>query len=429
MSAHRFESKEHGALPYRLFTPDGAGGETKLPLVIFMHGAGERGGDNKAQLRHGVAEFVAESHQRQRPCFVAAPQCRRGVWWNVNLLLDFTAVLRELPGVDLDRVYVTGLSMGGFATWHLVGRRPDLFAAAVPVCGGGEADTTAALTTLPIWAFHGGADHTVPTEQSRTMIDAIRKAGGEPKYTEYPEVAHDSWTRTYADVAMHEWLFAQRRPARVGDTPLRDGDRVLFFGDSITEAGGHGKGYIKLIEADLRERLPESKVELIGAGISGNRVPDLLRRLDSDVVAKRPTVVFIYIGINDVWHSQQGHGTSKRDYVTGLRDLVARLREAKVRVIMSTPSVIGEKAVGINPLDTMLDDYAAISRRVALDTQVQMVDLRQQFLAFLHAHHEADAERGVLTTDGVHLNDAGNRLVADAVLDAFGLGAKDPVKK
>jgi predicted peptidase len=208
MTAHTFASS-HGELPYRLFAP---AAETRpLPLVLFLHGAGERGSDNRAQLRHGVRAFLTAEAQAARPCVVAAPQCPSGVWWNVDQLLELCEELIALPGVDRDRFYVTGLSMGGYATWHLAGRRPDLFAAAVPVCGGGEVARAQALASLPIWAFHGAADRTVPVARSREMVEAIRRAGGEPKYTEYRGVGHDSWTKTYADETLHVWLFEQER--------------------------------------------------------------------------------------------------------------------------------------------------------------------------------------------------------------------------
>lgn len=419
MAAHTFTSQEHGSLPYRLFTPPAAKADAPLPLVLFLHGAGERGTDNEAQLTHGVKPFVAVANQKARPCWVVAPQCPTGRWWDVDLLLAFAEELRGKAGVDRERVYLTGLSMGGFATWHMIGRRPELFAAAVPVCGGGEAGQAKALVDLPIWAFHGDADRVVPVAQSRTMIEAIRKAGGQPQYTEYPGVQHDSWTKTYADVAVHEWLFAQRRAPQPTPIALHDGDRVVFFGDSITEAAVEPEGYITELGTLLRAKLPEAKIELLGAGISGNRVPDLQARIERDVLAKQPTVVVIYIGINDVWHSQSGRGTPKDAYAAGLRQLVERLRTAKARVLLCTPTVIGEKRSGTNKLDAMLDEYAALSRQVATTTGAQLLDLRALFVAHLQEHNAADAKQGVLTSDGVHLNAAGNRFVAERLGEAL----------
>jgi len=419
MTAEKFESKAHGTLLYRLFRPALDGEHGKLPLVLFLHGAGERGSDNLGQLQHGVGSFVTEAAQAKHPCFVVAPQCPEGRWWQVDPLLELAEAAIAWPGVDQDRVYVTGLSMGGYATWHLIGRKPDWFAAAVPVCGGGRVGDAGVLVHLPVWAFHGAADRVVAVGQSRAMIEAIRSAGGSPRYTEYPGVGHDSWTRTYADAAMHEWLFAQRRQPRAAAPVLRDGDRVVFLGDSITAAAVAEGGYIDVLARGLRERLPDAAVELIGAGISGNRVPDLLARLDKDVLAKAPTLVVVYIGINDVWHSQQGRGTPRADYERGLRELLDRLRAAKARALLCTPSVIGEKRQGANPLDAMLDDYAAVSREVAAAAGVQLLDLRHAFLEFLEKHNRDDADRGVLTTDGVHLNAAGNRFVAERLLEVL----------
>src|SRR5207237_1227270 len=113
--------------------------------------------------------------------------------------------------IDRKRIYLTGLSMGGYGTWVLLARKPELFAAGVPICGGGHVEGAKKLAKIPIWAFHGDKDGAVPPERSREMIEAIEKAGGKPKYTEYGGVGHDSWTRTYRDPKMHEWLFAQKK--------------------------------------------------------------------------------------------------------------------------------------------------------------------------------------------------------------------------
>jgi lysophospholipase L1-like esterase/poly(3-hydroxybutyrate) depolymerase len=416
MAARTFTSKQHGELPYRLFTPT-LKGSTQYPLVLFLHGAGERGSDNEAQLRHGVRAFLEPQNQRERPCFVVAPQCPAGARWDIDLLAEFAEAMAALPGVDRDRIYLTGLSLGGYATWHLAGRRPELFAAALPVCGGGRKEDAARLATLPIWTFHGDADPTVSVEESRAMVAAVKQAGGQPKYTEYPGVDHDSWTRTYADPQVHAWLFAQRRPIA-----LHDGDRVVFFGDSITEAGAADGGYIRLIG----QALGTTKAELIGAGVSGNKVPDLKQRLQRDVLAKKPTLVVIYIGINDVWHSERNEGTPREAFASGLRELTDQIAATGARVILCTPSVIGEKTDGSNKLDAMLEEYAATTRKVAAEAGVRLLDLRTSFLEQLRASNGDNKTKGVLTSDGVHLNGAGNRLVADCMLRALGKGEVVP---
>lgn len=209
--------------------------------------------------------------------------------------------------------------------------------------------------------------------------------------------------------------------------PLKQGDRIVFLGDSITAGGGGKTGYITLVQEAIDAKHKDLAVETVNAGISGNKVADLQRRLDKDVIARKPTIVFIYIGINDVWHwrkTAEGTmvgGTPKDQYEAGLKEIIARLRPTDAHVILCTPTVIGEKSDGSNPRDAMLDEYAAISRKVAQETSVQMLDLRKAFIDYLKAHNPDQKDRGILTGDSVHLNDAGNRLVADQMLAALGL--------
>ncbi|HEY6562995.1 MAG TPA: GDSL-type esterase/lipase family protein, partial [Pirellulaceae bacterium] len=205
---------------------------------------------------------------------------------------------------------------------------------------------------------------------------------------------------------------------------LRPHDRVVFLGDSITEAGVHPGGYITLLAERVREVLPNSRIELLGAGISGNKVPDLLARLTRDVLDKKPTLVVVYIGINDVWHSERGEGTPRDKYQQGLTQLIKEIQKSGARVVLATPSVIGEKSDGTNPLDAMLDDYAQISRDVAKTLKIPLIDLRAAFLSHLRAENPRQRQEGILTTDGVHLNAAGNRFVADQILAHWGI--EDP---
>lgn len=198
--------------------------------------------------------------------------------------------------------------------------------------------------------------------------------------------------------------------------PLEKGDRVVFLGDSITQGGAGPGGYVTLVKEALARDHRELEVEVIGAGISGNKVPDLQKRLERDVLSKKPTVVVIYIGINDVWHSQSGRGTPKDVYEAGLKELIERITKADARPILCTASVIGEKTDGSNPLDKMLDEYCDISRAVAKETGTQLIDLRAAFLEHLKQNNAENKDRGILTGDTVHLNAAGNRFVADQML-------------
>jgi predicted peptidase len=230
--ARTFHDSTKTTLLYRQLLPPRFEPTKKYPLVIFLHGAGERGSDNVAQLKHGMADFASEAIREQYPAIVIAPQCPSGEKWvNVEWSAQDHAMpekpaatmhaLRELIdhlasefAIDPDRIYITGLSMGGFGTWDAVQRYPDLFAAAAPICGGGDPRRVDQIKQVPIWAFHGERDTIVKPERTREMIAALKAAGAEPKYTEYPGVAHDSWSATYRDPQFYAWLFAQRRRAR-----------------------------------------------------------------------------------------------------------------------------------------------------------------------------------------------------------------------
>jgi predicted peptidase len=216
-------------LPYRLLTPPNYDPKAKYPLVVFLHGAGERGDDNQKQLVHGVPEFLTKENREKYPCFLVAPQCPEGAKWvevdwsadshvmpkessePLRLTFGLIDALQKDYSIDPKRIYITGLSMGGFGTWDAIARKPDLFAAAVPVCGGADEKTAERIAKLPIWAFHGAKDGAVKPSRSRNMIAALKKAGGDPKYTEYPDEGHASWVPAYKDADMLKWLFAQKR--------------------------------------------------------------------------------------------------------------------------------------------------------------------------------------------------------------------------
>ena len=207
---------------------------------------------------------------------------------------------------------------------------------------------------------------------------------------------------------------------------LNDGDTVVFLGDSITSQGAGPSGYVTLFRQAIDTKRPRSGIRIIGAGISGHKVPDLEKRLDQDVLRHNPDVVVIYIGINDVWHSIRNQGTEIGRYETGLRSLIRRCRNVGTRVILATPSIIGEKHDGTNDLDSMLDDYSNVSRRVANECGAQLLELRKAFVDHLKHYNTAGEEKGILTTDGVHLSEAGNRFVAARMLEAAG---EVPVQK
>jgi len=203
------------------------------------------------------------------------------------------------------------------------------------------------------------------------------------------------------------------------ETPaLNKSERIVFLGDSITQGGVSPNGYVTIIKKTLTEKHKDLGIEVIGAGISGNKVPDLQKRLEKDVLAKKPTLVIIYIGINDVWHGERdpAKGTSKEKFESGLKEIIGKIKDRGARVVVCTPSVIGEKKAGANSLDSKLDEYSEISRKVAMDTKSDLCDLRKAFLDHLTKNNESNKESGILTGDRVHLNDAGNKFVAETIL-------------
>ena len=224
-----FKDSGGKTLPYRLLKPMEVDPKQKYPLVVFLHGASERGTDNEKQLIHGVPQFVKEENRKNYPCFLIAPQCPDDTKWvdcdwgamshtqpkeptePSRLTLELIESLLKSEAIDPKRVYLTGLSMGGYGTWDLLARRPDLFAAGVPVCGGADEATAEKIKGIPIWAFHGGKDGAVKPIRSSRMIAALEKVGAKPKYTEYPSVGHDSWNPAYQDAEMFKWLFSQKK--------------------------------------------------------------------------------------------------------------------------------------------------------------------------------------------------------------------------
>ncbi len=228
LEARVFESGNE-SLKYRLLKPAAYDASKKYPLVLFLHGAGERGKDNRKQLVHGISDFTTDDAMRDRPCFLVVPQCPSDQKWvdvdwsalshtmlkkpaaSLRLSMSLLESLEKEFSIDADRIYITGLSMGGYGTWDAIQRFPKRFAAAIPICGGGDPKEAKQIAQLPIWAFHGGRDSVVKPQRSREMIEAIKKAGGDAKYTEYPKTAHNSWAATYRDPKIHAWLFEQKR--------------------------------------------------------------------------------------------------------------------------------------------------------------------------------------------------------------------------
>ena len=225
--AKEFVGADGGVFRYRLAQKSSADG-SKVPLVIFLHGAGERGANNCSQLVHGVSELVDYLESHEKGYRLIAGQVPKGKRWvevhwgdkghkmperpsdTMGLLLEMLDVQLRDMAVDTKRIYVTGISMGGYGTWDLISRRPDVFAAALPICGGGDAAQAAKIAHIPIWTFHGSADTAVPVCRSRDMLAALWAKGSNAHYREYPDAGHCIWAQVYRDASVLRWFFKQK---------------------------------------------------------------------------------------------------------------------------------------------------------------------------------------------------------------------------
>ena len=209
--AEKLDTQIRVQMDYLLYLPKDYDQQDAWPLVLFLHGSGERGDDLELVKTHGPPKLIAEG--RDFPFLIVSPQCPKDRQWEPIELIALLEHIGSRYKVDAERIYVTGLSMGGFGTWRLAGYAPHRFAAIAPICGGGETYWTKQLAHLPVWAFHGAKDTGVPPQRSQAMIDGLKKHGGRPKLTIYPDAGHDAWTETYNNPEFYNWLLQQKRPA------------------------------------------------------------------------------------------------------------------------------------------------------------------------------------------------------------------------
>jgi len=224
-TAHSFkgESAKSFELNYLLFLPkdyEGKGSQ-KWPLMLFLHGAGERGTNLSKVAVHGPPKIVKD--RADFPFVVVSPQCPNGQTWSDDVLLALLDDILKNYNIDSNRVYLTGLSMGGYGTWSLGLKNPDRFAAIAPICGGGntldvllpQGNKQVALKKLPIWVFHGGKDPVVKLEESERMVSALKAAGNQNvKLTIYPDAGHDSWTEAYNNQELYNWMLEHSRSSK-----------------------------------------------------------------------------------------------------------------------------------------------------------------------------------------------------------------------
>jgi len=219
---HGFVHRVHkdadgGESKYVLFVPHAYTGDKEFPLILFLHGAGQRGDDGEGPARGGMANGIRKykGGEKEFPFFVIFPQCKTNGNWgaggpNGKRALAILDEVQKAYKIDDKRLYLTGLSLGGFGTWSLAAANPEKWAAIAPICGGGNPKTADKIKDLPCWCFHGDADKTVDVKKSRDMIEALKKAGGNPRYTEYPGVGHNSWDRAYGTAELYTWFLSHK---------------------------------------------------------------------------------------------------------------------------------------------------------------------------------------------------------------------------
>jgi predicted peptidase len=196
--------------------------QKKWPVLVFLHGSGERGSDLNKVKFHGPPKIV-ETEKKDLPFIIVSPQCPENEWWRPITVIGLVDEVLAKYRADADRVYLTGLSMGGFGTWATACEFPDRFAAIAPICGGGIPYQAQMLKNVPVWAFHGQKDQAVPFQESVIMCAAVKQFGGDAKLTLYPEATHDSWTVTYANPELYSWLLSHKRGEKTPAPPAPAG--------------------------------------------------------------------------------------------------------------------------------------------------------------------------------------------------------------
>ena len=209
-----FKNADGKTSPYVVFVPKDYDGKKEFPVILFLHGSGETKGGSKMPVEVGIGTAI-KAREKTFPFITVIPQSEKRTWGAASddgkramAILD--EVMKEYK-TDPKRIYLSGLSMGGYGTWSLAAAHPDKWAAMVPVCGGGDPKDAEKIKNIPCWCFHGDADTAVPVQKSKDMIEALKKAGAEPKYTEYPKVGHNSWDKAYGTDELYTWLLEQKK--------------------------------------------------------------------------------------------------------------------------------------------------------------------------------------------------------------------------
>ncbi len=200
------------SINYLLYLPKNYNSKDKFSLMMFLHGSGERGNNLEFVKKHGPPKLIEQG--KDFPFIIVSPQCPTGIRWKTNTLIALLDDIIENYNVDENRIYITGLSMGGYGTWKMANEIPERLAAIIPICGWGDSWTICEISDLPVWAFHGAKDNVVNPQKSKELVDALIACKGNAKLTIYPEANHDSWTQTYDNPEIYDWLLKQTKDQR-----------------------------------------------------------------------------------------------------------------------------------------------------------------------------------------------------------------------
>ncbi|MDN4164490.1 GDSL-type esterase/lipase family protein [Cytophagales bacterium LB-30] len=352
---------------YLAYVPEGYDSTLKAyPLVIFLHGSGERG-DNLEKVKiHGIPRLIAEG--KKFPFIVIAPQCPDGVRWNTGALKALYDEVLLKYRVDIDRVYLTGLSMGAFGAWDFAIQYPELFAALIPISGGGNPREVCAVSTIPTWVFHGEKDDVVPLFKSADMVEALEACNGKVTFTTYPNANHDAWTETYASPQLYEWMLLQKR-----STPWdkdwrlyqrqeqRSGIKkngTLFLGSSTIKRW-------KYLESQFRNHNPTAR------GFRGITIANVDSYFFPWIYPYQPKRVILYLGDNDIATGLSPLEIS-RAYESLIQKFERYMPQTEVWVISVKPSPLRRR---MSKGKVILDTNARLKQMAESHTKVRYIDL------------------------------------------------------
>lgn len=443
---------ENDTLNYRILKPLNYDSNKQYPVHLFLHGAGERGNDNISQLTHGGTLFLKKENREKYNSWVIFPQCSENDRWpnlksdiwnetfdsettepnkSLGLVIRLMDEFIEKKQVDKRKVYVSGLSMGGMGTFEILYRRPDMFAAATPICGSGSTEFAKVYADkVPIWIFHGADDKVVSPNYSLEMARAIIAAGGSPKMTLYENTGHGSWTNAFAEKDLLKWIHSNTKPINPEDIhvagggtlmdwahlkkyeksneelkKISDPNRVVFMGNSITEGWSY-------FNKDFFIDNP-----FVNRGIGGQTTPQMLVRFTSDVVNLKPKSVVIMAGTNDI-AGNTGPITLENtaENIISMAE-IARANNIKVYICSTLPAIDFLWSPGLEPAGKVIK-LNNILKKYCTENGITYVDYYSSM---------ADSKGGLkvpeytATNDLVHPNLAGYKVMEKIILSSLKL--------